>query len=239
MPCVFCALTFALAFFAPISAFSDFNGDKAAITNAKSIETAKITLMKAVENLAADWKDKVNKSVRDKAIRDAKAASEKTYSAEDVADLRRKADAAKENETSLENRMLGGLTMAATGIGGMQMMQGIAEMNADKAADAEMRSYLSTIICGIGGGKSVPYENTGSSPEDPGQLFTARRKYMELAGKTKSAKEVLGMAPGIESELIADTSRLYQNRGTDTDGINRALGEDYVSERAEANSGRD
>ena len=157
-------------------------------------------------------------------------------SKEEIDELEKKAKAAKDKEQSSANKMLGGLTIAATGIGGMQLAQGLSEMKSDKEAAADMKAYLDTIVCGIGGAKSLGYNNAGMTPEDTRQLVDARLRYASLAQKIKRAKEMLGMPPGIESELIADIAGLYSGRGTDVNGISHHF--DTATERLDSKSGQ-
>lgn len=163
--------------------------------------------------------------------------NKRKYTPEEIAKLEEEARAAKEREQSGANKMLGGLSMAAAGIGGMQLMQGMAEKKADEDAKADMEAYMSTIKCGHGGAKNIPYNESGHTPEESRQLADARLKYTVLATKLKSAKESLDMQPGIESELIIDTTNgLYDNSGTDTGGIQHHF--DTATERADSGSGQ-
>lgn len=66
-------------------------------------------------------------------------------------DLQENADAMKKTENSTANKLLGGTTMAATGIGGMQLMSGLAEKSADEDADADMAAYINTFSCSAAG----------------------------------------------------------------------------------------
>jgi len=240
LPSAFRAMVFALAVFAPISAFSNDDMDRvtregiSAIRGAKTKEAAQIALKEAVNKLSAVAEKLGIKT--DQVKKEVEAASKKKYSANDIAELKKKAKDAKDIEQSKANKMLGGITMAATGIGGMQLAQGLAEMKADKEADADMDAYLKTVWCGIGGMRTVEHNTSGKTPEETRQLVDARLKYAGLAQKMKTAKENLGMAPGIESELIIDTSALYQGRGTDTNGIVHHF--DTATERKESESGK-
>jgi hypothetical protein len=155
---------------------------------------------------------------------------------DEIADLQKKADDAKAKEQSTANKLLGGLSIAATGIGGMQLMQGLAEKNADEAASSDMSAYLATIKCGIGGIRNVAYNGVGAAPPETRELADARMKYTLIARKTKTAKESLGMAPGIESDLIISIDALYDNSGTDTDGIFHHF--DTATERADSGAGQ-
>ncbi|MBO4672215.1 MAG: InlB B-repeat-containing protein [Alphaproteobacteria bacterium] len=123
-------------------------------------------------------------------------------------------DAAKENEQSLANRTLGSLSMAATGIGGMELAQGLAEQNADKQAEADMTAYISTFNCKVGDKR---YKGGETGVELPGanQLTQLYQEYTTLAADLKARKEALGKAPGIESEVILDKANmgLYDNVG--------------------------
>jgi uncharacterized lipoprotein YehR (DUF1307 family) len=145
---------------------------------------------------------------------------------------------AKEKEQSQANKMLGGLTMAATGIGGMQLAQGLAEKKADEEASADMAAYLKTITCGISGGaRNLKYNDNGTLPPETREIADSRLQYITIAKKMKSAKENLGMQPGIESDLLIDTSKgLYDNAGTDTNGIVHHF--DTATERQASGDGK-
>lgn len=65
--------------------------------------------------------------------------------------LQKNLDAMRENEQRIENRMLGATTTLATGLGGMQLAEGIAEHKADADALKAMRAYLATFKCDYGG----------------------------------------------------------------------------------------
>ena len=118
--------------------------------------------------------------------------------------------------------MLGGLTTAATGIGGMQLAQGLAEKSADSAADKDMDAYIAGMHCTYGDGKSVPFGTEpvmltyGSQAEFSGYL----NEYLELAVDLKERKTALDMKPGIESEEILDrlTMGLYDDKNTGITG---------------------
>ena len=131
-------------------------------------------------------------------------------------------DAAKENEQSWENRLLTAATTAATGFGGMELAQGLAEQKADEAAAADMAAYIATMRCTYGDGTSV---RAGLTPvELPGgnnnEMRNLRIEYDALAESVKNRKESLGMAPGIESEVILDKANmgLYDNENTGITG---------------------
>lgn len=117
---------------------------------------------------------------------------------------------AKATEQSKANRLLTAGTTAATGIGGMELMQGLAEQKSDKAADAEMNAYISTMRCSYADGKSV---KAGTQEiELPGgndtNMMKYRTEYMTLANDLKERKSALGIKAGIESEEILDKSQM-------------------------------
>lgn len=120
---------------------------------------------------------------------------------------------AKAKEQSTANKTLTALTTAATGIGGMQLAQGLAEQSADKDAAADMAAYIETMRCTYGEDKQVKAGPT--EIELPGandqELMNLRGQYLALAQDLKERKNALGMKPGIESETILDraTSGLY------------------------------
>ena len=142
-----------------------------------------------------------------------------------AADLKEKQDAydvAKENEQSWENRLLTAATTAATGFGGMELAQGLAEQKADEAAAADMAAYIATMRCTYGDGTSVrggltPVELPGGNNNE---MMNLRTEYFALADSVKNRKESLGMAPGIESEVILDKANmgLYDNENTGITG---------------------
>ena len=135
---------------------------------------------------------------------------------------------AKTKEQSIENKLTTTLSTAATGIGGMELAQGLAEQKADKAATADMAAYINTMRCSYGKGKSV---KAGSEEiELPGgnsdELMKLRNEYFALASDLKARKEALGMNPGIESEEILDKAQLdlYSQENVDTaDGAYASL----------------
>ena len=110
---------------------------------------------------------------------------------------------AKENEQSLANRTLSSLTMAATGIGGMELARGLAEQNADKAAQDEMNAYISGFQCKIGG-KSYSGGTNGIEAPGVNQLIKLYQEYVDLAASLKERKAALGLKPGIESDVVLD-----------------------------------
>lgn len=127
-----------------------------------------------------------------------------------VAELQQKYEEAKANEQSLANRTLTALSVAAAGIGGMELAMGLAEQKADKEADMDMTAYIETMRCTYGDGKQVK-----AGPEEielPGgndeTLMKLRNEYFALASDLKERKEALGMKPGIESEIVMDKSQM-------------------------------
>jgi len=124
--------------------------------------------------------------------------------------LQKAYDDAKAKEQSLANRALTAATVAATGLGGMELARGLAEQAADKAADKDMAAYIETMRCEYADGKSVK-----AGPDEielPGgnnqNLMNYRGEYFALASDLKMRKEALGMKPGIESEEILDKATL-------------------------------
>lgn len=126
--------------------------------------------------------------------------------AQALAEKKQAFDDAKATEQSRENRMLTAATTAATGIGGMQLAQGLAEQKADKSAEQDMAAYIATMRCSYANGKSVK-----AGPDEielPGgndaNLMKLRNEYFALANDLKERKTALGMKAGIESEEILD-----------------------------------
>ena len=151
-----------------------------------------------------------------------------TVKSEWLEKLKKAYEEAKAKEQSKANRLLTAATVAATGIGGMELAQGLAEQKADKSAEQSMNAYIATMRCEYGKGKSV---KAGSEPiELPGgnneNLMKYRNEYFALAADLKTRKEALGMKPGIESEEILDKSQLglYDDESTGiTDGAYASL----------------
>ena len=130
-----------------------------------------------------------------------------------IAELQENADAMRAKEQSTENKLLGGATMAATGIGGMQAMSALAEQSADADAEAAMRAYLATFHCNYGGGMNIPGGEKDVQLPGGNELVGLYSEYVNLANDLKVRKNALGMKPGIESESILDsaTSGLYDD----------------------------
>lgn len=124
---------------------------------------------------------------------------------------------AKERETSLANRTLTAMTMATTGIGGMQLAQGLAEQKADKDAEMAMDAYMATFRCEYGGGKS--FKGGATQIELPGgnnsEMMKLRQSYLKLAADLKERKNILGLKAGIESLVVLDKVQtgLYDDEG--------------------------
>ena len=124
---------------------------------------------------------------------------------------------AKKRETSLANRTLTAMTMAATGIGGMQLAQGLAEQKADKDAEMAMNAYMATFRCEYGGGKS--FKGGATQIELPGgnnsEMMKMRQSYFKLAADLKERKNILGLKAGIESLVVLDKVQtgLYDDEG--------------------------
>ena len=187
---------------------NDVNAIPTANVTGTTVEEAKKEMEKHIataQNAECDPNTKDNK------------AGETTLSDEEKAKreaaLKEKEDAykvAKENEQSLENRTLTAVTTAATGIGGMELAQGLAEQTADKNAASSMDAYIATFRCTYGNGKQVK-----AGPEEielPGgndqNMMNLRAQYIALADDLKERKAALDMAPGIESEEILDKSQM-------------------------------
>ena len=131
-------------------------------------------------------------------------------------ELQQKLEKAKAREQSLPNKLLSGLTMAATGIGGQMLASGMAEQRADEAAERDMRAYLATFRCDYGQGRNIVGGETNIQLPGANELMQYTTEYKQLAASLKSAKEALGMMPGIESETVFDsaTMNLYNNVST-------------------------
>ncbi len=130
--------------------------------------------------------------------------------------LTENANAMRENENRMENRILGATTTAATGLGTWAAASGLAETRADADALTAMRAYLATFQCEYGGGQTVDYGPNDVALPGGNELTEYYNEYKSLAESLKETKAALGLAPGIESEPIIDRADtgLYQNAAT-------------------------
>lgn len=140
--------------------------------------------------------------------------------------LKENYERALEREQSKPNRILGGLAIGATGIGGMMLASGLAEQQADQAAERDMRAYLATFTCNYGAGKNIRGGETNIELPGGNDLLKLKTEYIKLANDLKLRKQQLGISPGLESNAIQDsaTSGLYDDiaRGK-TDGTYTSL----------------
>ncbi len=132
-----------------------------------------------------------------------------------IADAQAEYDAAKENEQSLANRMLGATAMGTMGIGGMMVGQALSEQKADKDAELDMTAYLATFRCDYGAGRSIKGGETNIELPGASELIPLYSEYVALANDLKLRKAQLGLKSGIESEKILDsaTTGLYDDVG--------------------------
>lgn len=146
------------------------------------------------------------------ALKESLNSAENLYN-EYQSELNENLDAMRETEQSLENRMLGGATMGATGIGGQMLASGLAEQSADDAAIMDMNAYLATFKCDYGMGLNISGGETNITLPGANILLPLRSEYIELATRLRQAKESLGLPLGIESVEILDPTdaNLYDN----------------------------
>ena len=142
-------------------------------------------------------------------------------------ELKKSYEKAKSNEQSKANRLLTAATVATTGIGGMELAQGLAEQKADKNAERSMDAYIATMRCKYGDSQvkagTTEIELPGGNDST---LMKYRTEYFSLAADLKERKSALGLKPGIESEEILDKSQmgLYGNENIGiTDGAYSSL----------------
>lgn len=156
-----------------------------------------------------------------------------------IAELKDNLDNAKQKEQSTENKLLSGASMGAMGIAGMQTLSALSEQRADQQAEQDMTAYLATFRCDFGQGKFIKGGQTNVELPGAGQLSTLYNEYMNLAEDLKTRKESLGLAQGIESEVIIDTSviNLYDDVGTGRNGtftsLAKALSDSTSADAAE------
>ena len=168
------------------------------------------------------------------------AESESELSEQKIADLAKNASAMTKTEQSTANKLLGGASIAATGIGGMQLASAIAENRADDAAERDMAAYLATFRCDYGQGRNIMGGETDVQLPGGNNLIELKQQFMELAADLKTRKDALEMTPGIESEVILDSANmgLYDDESLGiTDGaytsLSRALSDPDGADAAE------
>ena len=132
-----------------------------------------------------------------------------------IDDAREKYEAAKANEQSLGNRLLGAATMGSMGIGGMMVASSLAEQNADADAELDMTAYLATFKCDYGAGLNIRGGEVNVELPGAAELIPLYSEYVMLANDLKARKNQLGLKAGIESEKILDsaTTGLYDDVG--------------------------
>ena len=142
--------------------------------------------------------------------------NEKDNKCVDIKTLQDNANAARENERSLQHRINDAVGIGGVGIGGMMIGGALAERSADDAAESDMTAYIKTFRCEYGNGQSVTGGKTNVEIPGGNELIDLYARYATLANDLKLRKESLGIKPGIESEVIIDkaTSGLYDDVGT-------------------------
>ena len=134
------------------------------------------------------------------------------YLSADLQVLQDELHQAQMREKSMENKLLSGVTMGATGAGGMMLATGLAEQKADKEAEQSMRAYMASFSCKFGDNR-IEGGKTGVELSGGNELVALYAEYVNLANSLKERKTLLEMKAGIESESILDnsTSGLYDD----------------------------
>ena len=134
------------------------------------------------------------------------------YLSADLQVLQDELHQAQMREKSIENKLLSGVTMGATGVGGMMLATGLAEQKADKEAEQSMRAYMASFSCKFGDNR-IEGGKTGVELSGGNELVALYAEYVNLANSLKERKTLLEMKAGIESESILDnsTSGLYDD----------------------------
>lgn len=203
--------------------------DVSSITGAKDTNELQNNTGKVLKSVLDNEKYKdIPQETKDQILADANKAmgfdtgTKSSVDKKKVADAQKKLDEAKANQQSLANRTLTAASIATMGIGGMQLAQGIAEKQADSAADKDMEAYIATMRCTYGGGHSVKFGT--QEIELPGgnnsELMKYRSEYIALATSLKERKTALDLKPGIEAEEILDkaTAGLYDDENVGITG---------------------
>lgn len=146
---------------------------------------------------------------------------------------------ARNREQSTANKILGGLSIGAAGIGGMMLASGLAEQRADENAMRDMTAYVATFRCDYGTGRNIQGGETEITLP-AANLIELKTEFITLAADVKTRKETLGMSGGIESEIIIDgaATGLYDNAAVGkTDGgyasVYRAITDSTSADAAE------
>ncbi|MDR0741356.1 MAG: hypothetical protein LBF28_01120 [Rickettsiales bacterium] len=128
--------------------------------------------------------------------------------------LRGKAESARLRENSAASKLLGGAAMAASGIWGKMLMEGMAEKKADEASERDMAAYLATFTCDFGQGRNIKGGEKEIILPGGNDMISLYAEYKKISADLKAAKEALGLNPGIESETVLDKADagLYGNR---------------------------
>lgn len=157
-----------------------------------------------------------------------------------VDDAKEAYEEARENERSTANKLLGGASMAAMGIGGMELASALSEKKSMEDAEMQMKAYLATFACDWADGKRVAGGEMAIELPGGNELLSLVGEYKTLAADLKARKEALGLKPGVESEEILDsaTANLYDDVATGkTDGaftsLSRALSDENSEDAAE------
>lgn len=131
---------------------------------------------------------------------------------DEITALEEKYNAARAREMSTANKLLGGLSIGAAGVGGMMAVSAFAEQSADQDAETAMRAYLSTFSCRYADKRVAGGVQNVDLPGG-NELIPLYSEYVNLANDLKVRKAALGMKPGVESESILEsvTTGLYDD----------------------------
>lgn len=151
---------------------------------------------------------------------------------QDIATAQQAYDKAVANEQSEANKTLEAAAIAAMGLGGMQLAQGISEKLADDAANRDMDAYVDTMRCTYGGGPGVRWGQQEISLPDTPEIAQYKADYLKIAEDLKKRKALLGMKPGIESEEVLDRTGLHEHEVS-------ILGEGQFASRYRAKTGNE
>lgn len=146
--------------------------------------------------------------------------SSKEDAAKKLADAREKYNKAQGAEQSFANRAVTAGATAATGLGAMQLAEGVAEQNADRAAETDMNAYIETMKCSFGKGQQVTLGNQDVTLPGGNELLDLYTEYKQTAERLKTTKKALGLRAGIENEVLYDKAQtgLYQYANTGKTG---------------------
>jgi len=126
---------------------------------------------------------------------------------------------ARAREQSIANRLLTAASIGAIATGASDMMAGQAQAASDDRWARSIENLTQSFRCTIPGQSSLIGGQSGHAPMEPRSIVELRAEYVGttgrpgLAQRVREMKEVLGLPPGIESQLVIDMGSTYDAIG--------------------------